>query len=88
MRRKIIEHGNRIIGDFMGKGFKNPLNYMYDIEWSWLMPAIKKFDNLNLFNTEYESLCDEIDRAVTLYEIKPAWKAFVKALEWYKEYVK
>ena len=71
------------VGKFMGKKFKDPMNYMYDKDWNWLMKACKKFDRLNLLDKEYELLCDEIDNAVSCYELKPAFKNLVKAIRWY-----
>lgn len=73
------------VGKFMGKKFKDPMNYMYDKDWNWLMAACKKFDKLNLLDKEYELLCDEIDNAVSCYEIKPAFKNLVKAIRWYNK---
>lgn len=58
-------------------------NAKYHTSWDWLMPACKKFDSLNLLDKEYESLCDEIDNAVSCYEIMPAFKNLVKAITWY-----
>lgn len=73
------------VGKFMGKKFKDPLNYLYDKDWNWLMKACKKFDKLNLLDKDYETLCDEIDNAVSCYEIKPAFKNLVKGIRWYNK---
>lgn len=72
-----------IIGEFMGKAFGNPLNYMYDKDWNYLMEACKKFDRLNLSDKEYELLCDEIDDAVSCYEIKPVFENLFAGILWY-----
>lgn len=87
--------GNTLIHDFMKhKRMKPPFedrwigsftsnDLLYDIDWNWLMSACKKFDKLNLLDKEYESLCDEIDNAVSCYEIKPAFNNLVKGIKWY-----
>jgi len=56
---------------------------VYNYDWNWLMAACRKFDKLNLMDKDYEALCDEIDNAVSCYEIKPAWKNLVKAITWH-----
>jgi hypothetical protein len=60
-----------------------PDGFKYHSSWDWLMPSCKKFDSLNLLDVEYERLCDDIDNAVACYEIKPAWRNLVKAIQWY-----
>lgn len=42
MTEQDIAAGNKIIGDYMGKCYKDPLNYMYDKSWDWLMPVVHK----------------------------------------------
>lgn len=89
-----IVEGNKVIAVFMKIKFNNgmwfyngygkfPSDLSYHSSWDWLMPACKKFDKLNLLDKEYERLCDEIDNAVSCYEIKAAFRNFVKAIEWY-----
>ena len=51
--------------------------------WDLLMPACRKFDKLNLLNKEYEGLCDEIDNAVSCYEIKAAFNNLSNAIKWF-----
>lgn len=57
--------------------------------WDWLMPACKKFDELEVpgsplkIRRKYEDCCDKIDHKVALYEIKPVWEALVEAIQWY-----
>ncbi len=46
MTKKIISEGNSKIGKFMGKSFKDPMNYMYDKSWSELMPVWEKISKL------------------------------------------
>ena len=74
---------NKLVTEFMELSgrFSKP----YHSSWNWLMPACKKFDNLNLMDVEYERLCDEIDNAVSCYEIKPAFKNLVSAIKWYNQ---
>jgi hypothetical protein len=63
---------------------------LYNTSWDWLMPAIQKFDRL--YQNEvfvhygiYQSYCDDIDDAVTQYEILPAFEALVSAITWYNK---
>lgn len=69
----------------------NVSQLQYDISWDWLMPAVRKFDVLEIdfkvSREAYEKLCDEIDRAVTRYEITEVFIVFVKALKWLKDYL-
>jgi hypothetical protein len=95
------EKGNYPIGTLH---FSHPIvNYIlpnsgygyWDSSWDWLMPALQKFDRLYQYEKfehfgTYQSYCDEIDDAVTLYEIQPAFEALVSAITWYNnrhEYV-
>lgn len=56
----------------------------YHSSWDWLMPACKKWDRLNMeFDREYEGLCDLLDNAVTLYDVRPAFNQLVKNIQWY-----
>jgi hypothetical protein len=57
----------------------------YHNNWNMLIPACKKFDGLNILDTTYEDLCDEIDRAVSCYEILPTFKNLVTAIKWYND---
>lgn len=59
-------------------------NLKFHDSWDWLMPACKKFDGLNLMDTEYEKLCDEIDNAVSCYERPAAWNNLITAIIWHK----
>ena len=75
------------------KGFWDvcdPNELPYQRSWDWLMPAIQKFDRL--YQNEvfvhygiYQSYCDDIDNAVTEYEILPAFEALVSAITWYNK---
>lgn len=77
-----ILKGNTIIREFMNEP-KIPIRCQYHLSWGWLMPACKQFDKMNLLDKKYETLCDEIDNAVSCYEMKPAWRSLVKAIQWY-----
>ena len=61
----------------------------YTTDWNWLMKALKKFDNLTLGGVsdfecqKYIDLCDQIDYAVTLYNIDDAVNALCEGIEWY-----
>jgi hypothetical protein len=37
-----IAHKNKVIGEFMGKNYEDPLNYLFDLDWNHLMPVCKK----------------------------------------------
>lgn len=61
----------------------------FTTDWNWLMKALKKFDELKLGNVSNEicekhiELCDQIDYAVTLYNIDDAVDALCEGIEWY-----
>lgn len=60
----------------------------YDRDWNWLMQALHKFDTLPrpyLGRMQYEILCDNIDDAVTTYNISAAYKELVKGIKWYNK---
>ena len=65
----------------------------YTTDWNWLMRALKKFDELDE-HPKYESLgykgsmkyielSDNLDYAVTLYNIDDAVNALCEGIEWY-----
>lgn len=58
-------------------------NAKYHTSWEWIMPVCKKFDHLPLIDMEYQKHCDNIDHAVTTYEILPVWNALTEAIQWY-----
>ena len=73
-------------------GMHNVSELPYSTDWNWLMEALKKFDNLNdenqvgfTFNEYqiYSNHCDQIDYAVTLYNIDDAVNALCEGIEWY-----
>lgn len=37
-----LSEGNATIGTYMGKNFTDPLNYMYDKSWDYLMEVVEK----------------------------------------------
>ena len=62
----------------------------YCTDWNWLMEALYLFDNLNNLafselstSQRYTELCDQIDYAVTLYNIDDAVNALCEGIEWY-----
>lgn len=56
----------------------------YDTSWDWLIPAVIKFNELNLDTEEYLEWCGEIDEAIiSNYDIKQAHSILVKAIKWY-----
>jgi len=59
----------------------------FHTDWNWLMLAAKKFDNpdvlTNYFNSaEYTSRCDDLDNAITLYDIDKAFEVLVDNIMW------
>lgn len=74
------------VGRFMGKKFKDPLNYMYDKKWEWLMGAIKKFNDLNLDTHTHLDWCGNIAMALTTnYDKEETFWALVEAVRWYQK---
>lgn len=61
----------------------------FTTDWNWLMKALKKFDELNFQNhsafirRQYIEISDQIDYAVTLYNIDDAVNALCEGIEWY-----
>ena len=57
----------------------------FTTDWNWLMRALYSFDNLDagLLPAKYCELCDQIDYAVTLYNIDDAVNALCEGIEWY-----
>jgi uncharacterized UPF0160 family protein len=79
---------NKQKGVFTKEG-KMPMllkEFKYHTSFDWLMPVCKKFDTLkDDFKDRilYELFCDEIDNAVTCYEIMPVFEKIVTAIKWY-----
>jgi hypothetical protein len=69
------------------RGYPNQIKF--HSSWDWLMPALKKWDDLPLDDfdldsmQEYMNLCDKLDHLVSCYEIIPAYTHFVKCIKWY-----
>lgn len=91
-----IAEGNEIIREFMEwptskieihflGGTKRELQYHCHMDWNLLMDACNKFDKIENRTREYQRHCDEIDAAVTNYEILPAWKRLLRGIKWYNE---
>jgi len=63
----------------------------YCTDWNWLMEVLAAFDSLNIpikFRSfkeleKYSFHCDDIDHAVTLYDINDASNALCDGIEWY-----
>lgn len=95
---KITTDKNEQVYDFrpegrgLGKGITCVFyaDLQYDTSWDWLMPVIRKFDTLHIgfkgSREVYKRHCDEIDGAVTRYDIKEAFIVFTKAVEWFLDY--
>lgn len=65
-----------------------PEELKYHSSWDWLIGACKKFDLLYEtagvdLGLDYNFHCDDIDDAVTTYNIEAAFKAIISAIEWY-----
>ena len=92
---EIIE-GNKLIAEFMGaivnkdgtvKGYSQIQipGYGYHTSWDWLMPVANKWDRLKITGTlrqEYESRCDELDSAASLYDIKEIYTVLLDNIKW------
>lgn len=65
---------------------------LFDTSWDWLMPACRKWDNLNYDGVpkggkgEFKSLCDALDNLVSMYEIKPVFKQLCINIRWYNKW--
>jgi len=60
---------------------------LYHSSWDWIMPAYKKFDRLNVVSdfSQYSKYCDEIDIALTTYDIEIVFITLVNGIKWLKE---
>jgi len=65
-------------------------NLKYHSSWNYIMPAYYKWDNFYSLDNKifghysgYEYLCDELDNAVTRYDIEDIFKQLVINIEWY-----
>jgi len=101
MSNEEIIEGNKLIADFMEVDYEDvyttdadnctiPLlhSLRYDLDWSLLMSACRKFDTLtDDFNFDdrmmYEMLCDDTDESLCCYDIEPVFQNLVKAINWY-----
>ena len=85
------QEGNKLIGDFMGKSFKDPLNYMYDKSWDWLMPVVEKISKLSPLNIDMSSWGAKIrlsDAGLVVKDenlIVAIWTSVVKYIQWYNQ---
>jgi hypothetical protein len=61
----------------------------FHISWDWLIPVCQKWDQieyneLDLVDYEmFNSLSDELDDVITLYDINEVYNQLVKNLNWY-----
>jgi len=94
------KEGNKLIGDFMGKDFKDPLNYMYNKSWDWLMPVVEKIedfeiDEIKAVAVDIESNECEIkdyrqfNLSFAYYEgetkIEAVWQCVIQFIQWYNQ---
>lgn len=62
--------------------------------YDWLMPVIKKLDELPVkwmrvkTLREYVKKCDYLDDVVTQYEIRDTFEATVDFVKWYNKFIK
>lgn len=82
---------NRLIGEFMGKKFEDPLNHMYDKDWNELMPVVReirsKYTHNNLLNNleplnEYKEL---INKRIVSLKIQEVYLVVVEFIKWYNQ---
>lgn len=88
-----ITHGEKLIAGFMGKKKRYEStedifikNLKYHTSWDWIMPACKKWDELGSFDeatAAYEQLCDELDEAVSRYDIEAVFQQLIKNITCY-----
>ena len=64
----------------------------YHNDWSWIMPVCWEFDHLyrrvkftKHQHQKYVSLCENIDNAVTNYNLPPVYEALLEAIEWFNK---
>lgn len=60
----------------------------YNSSWDWLMPACKKFDNLDIDLQEHDAYvdhCSNIDNAAAHYKIEPVFLMLVEGIKWYNK---
>jgi len=81
---------NKFTEETISRTFYNNSELPYETDWNYLMEALKRFDNFDFFNNRtieetnnYSYLCDQIDYAVTLYNINDAVNALCEGIEWY-----
>ena len=62
----------------------------FTTDWNWLIKALYKFNNLSvndnpLNGQSYVYHCDQINYAVTLYNINDAVNALCEGIDWYNK---
>ena len=78
-----LSEGNKLIGDFMGRSFKDPLNYMYDKSWDWIMPVWDRFRYLVWETKEFEKFKNDFMTGVFNGSIITCQRVMVEAITWY-----
>jgi hypothetical protein len=99
-----IAEQNKLIAIFMGAKYNErvdlmwyegiphmvgPLDTKFHESWDWLMPVIKKIDNLEEMygNREYIDRCDIIDSTVTCdYNISDVYPLVVDFIKFYNKH--
>ena len=83
------------VGKFMGKNFEDPMNYMYDKKWDWLMPVVEKIENLDCvaeFSIVFNNACiflrndgtrTDLISNQTNNKIEAVFKTVVDFVKWY-----
>lgn len=92
-----IDANNKLIAEFMNYLMDNEAvvvnskGYSYEqlkfhLSWDWLMPAIQKWDNLNINKIMYVELSNNLDDVITRnYNITDAYKQLIKNITWYNK---
>jgi hypothetical protein len=80
------EEGNKLIAEFTGNFYIDAKNLKYHKSWDWLMPAVKKWNDLVIEKrtgggkgwTKWQ-----YKTAMLRTEIEPVFNDLIKALQWY-----
>jgi hypothetical protein len=64
---------------------KNDVNLEYNTSWDWLMPVLKKIDELDFDLEEDSNLIGDITHGLVSIDIEMTFDAVVEFIKWYNE---